>query len=204
MMSFMLPSSAATALSIRLGVLLPQYVARSKKMAVWTFVICTVLFGMQSYALYYFRVPIIRIFAHEPEVLVGCERIWWKVCTHFFFLSLFGVNTGIATGLGMQWTLGCVTFFFLWFFALPGAWYFGIHVHKSIDVVWSWLIPPYIFMNIVLWVAFVRQDWYRISREIKTREGMDECELMLESGVSRSLYGSNEKVGVTNSHGHGE
>jgi Na+-driven multidrug efflux pump len=203
MMNFMLPLAASIALSVRLGVLLPQNVARSKTLAVWSLCVCTILFGIQSFALYVFRMPIIRIFAYEPEVLDGCEQIWWKVCTYNFVLSIFGVNTGVATGLGMQWTLGWVTIFFLWFFALPGAWYYGIHVHKSIDVVWSWLVSPYILMNIVLWVAFVRQDWYQISREIRAREGMDVCEMVLEV-PSRSLYGSNERTSLTNGHGHGE
>jgi Na+-driven multidrug efflux pump len=216
MMSFMLPLSAAIALSVRLGVLLPQNVARSKKVVVVTYIVCTIVFALHAYALYAFRMPIIRIFAHETNVIDGCERIWWKVCTHFFLLSLFGVNAGIATGLGMQWTLGCVTFCFLWFVALPGAWYYGIHVHASIDVVWTWLILPYVFMNLVLWIAFVRQDWYRISNDIKAREGMgdDECEMepppaaaAATRAISRSLlYGSNSERAslMTNGHGHGE
>jgi Na+-driven multidrug efflux pump len=136
MMSFMLPLSAAIALSVRLGVLLPRNVARSKKVTVWTLFVCTILFGIHAYALYFFRMPIIRIFAYEPEVLDGCERIWWKVCTHYFLLSLFGVNTGVATGLGMQWTLGCVTFFFLWFFALPGTWNTCSHVELACSAIY--------------------------------------------------------------------
>jgi hypothetical protein len=136
------------------------------------------------------------------------------VCKYFFLLSLFGVNTGIATGLGMQWTLGCITFCFLWLVALPGAWYYGIHVHASIDVVWTWLIAPCIFMNIVLWIAFVKQDWYRISSDIKAREGMDDekCEMEPPTAaaaaaatglISRSLlYGSNSERASLMTNGH--
>lgn len=87
---------------------------------------------------------------------------------------MFGLNDGVAVALGMQWTIGWLTLVFLWIFGLPCAWYFGVVRYESIDVVWSWLIPPYACMNVALMASFYYQDWDRISEEIREREEMEE------------------------------
>jgi Na+-driven multidrug efflux pump len=199
-LAFMVPNSVAVALAVRMGVLLPQNVHLAKQVVVWTFVAGIVLIGIMSWAMYIFRAFIFQIFINaeeEEEVLEGCERIWFKVCFQFFQFSIFALNVGIATGLGMQWRLGLVTLVFLWLFGLPAAWYYGIIRYASIDVVWSWLIPPYVFINIILLMAFVKNDWNKISKEIRVREGMDGYETLISSPErrqSRSLYGAVDKV----------
>ena len=81
---------------------------------------------------------------------------------------------GIATGLGMQWTLGFVTFVFLWVIGLPAVYFFAIVRHGGLDSTWTLVFPPYIFMNALLIVAFVNADWYAISVAIRKREGISD------------------------------
>lgn len=81
---------------------------------------------------------------------------------------------GVATGLGMQWTLGVVTFVFLWIFGLPAVYFFAVVRNGGISSAWTWVYPPYIIMNIVLIVTFVCADWYGISAAIRKREGLSD------------------------------
>jgi hypothetical protein len=79
---------------------------------------------------------------------------------------MFGINLGIATGLGMQWTLGIVTVVFLWVLGFPLAWYSAQRSmrqpHESEENVgvdallaaWQWVNPPYVAINATLVIWF--------------------------------------------------
>lgn len=102
---------------------------------------------------------------------------------------------GVATGLGMQWTLGVVTFVFLWVFGLPAMYFFSLVRGGGIGAAWTWVYPPYIFMNIVLIAAFLRADWHAISNNIRKREGIadtiiDEGDIEALVTHDTSKYGS--------------
>ncbi len=91
---------------------------------------------------------------------------------YFFVLAIYGVIIGIATGLGMQWTLGVVTFVFLWVFGLPAVYFFALIRGGGLGAAWTWVYPPYIVMNVVMIAAFLRADWHAISANIRKREGL--------------------------------
>lgn len=171
MISFMIPLGIGIALSIRLGATLSQNVRRAKELVVGCFVVGTVVFGIMAMIMYTQRLYIFHIFTNAPEVLQGCEEIWWKVCLYFFNLSVFGINMGAATGLGMQWTLGIVTIVFLWVLGMPGAYYFAVVKGGGLGVAWSWIVPPYMAINVTLMVAFLLKDWDKLADEIRLREG---------------------------------
>jgi MATE family multidrug resistance protein len=197
-LTFMVPLGIGIALSIRLGSILPRSVARAKRLALGCFVASTVLIIIMTVFMYQYRFSIFRIFTSEPQIMQGCDEIWWKVCLYFLNLSLFGVNAGIAIGLGLQWTLGMVNFLALWGVGLPAAWYFAIHIHRSLDVAWSWIYPPYVAMNLALMIAFVTMDWNAISKSVRVREGIQDEDNVDEplikstdpSSSSSQAYGS--------------
>jgi len=168
--SFMLPLGLGIALAIRLGSSLPVSVPHAKHLVLATLIVGTLIFSVLSWFLYHYRTSIFRIFTDDPDVMMGCERIWWQVCVYYSQLSIYALNMGIATGLGMQWTLGAITFCFLWVVGLPAAWYIGVYRMASLEVTWSFIYPPYIFMNCILLVAFVCKDWDAVQRDILARE----------------------------------
>jgi MATE family multidrug resistance protein len=172
LVTFMIPLGIGIALAIRIGVTLPKNVHRAKRLTWTVTLVGMIAFAGMSYSLYVYRFLIFRIFTNDPVVLAGCDQIWWKVCFYLFHLSVFALNMGIATGLGLQWTLGAVTFFYLWVLGLPSAWYWGIYRAKSLDVTWSFIYPPYIFMNVTLLTIFLFKDWNLIQKEILKREGV--------------------------------
>jgi Na+-driven multidrug efflux pump len=179
----MLPMGIGTALAIRLGSTLPRNVARAKQLAFWSIVIAVVLFGLISVFAYTFRHAIFDLFTHDPQVLELAEAIWLKVSVYCFFLCIFGVFSGLAVGLGMQWSLGLVCTFFLWIVALPGLYLHSVTYDGGFVTAWNWIYPPYLFMNIVLLYQFLTSSWDDISREIRVREGIEDMPLIGSDGT---------------------
>jgi Na+-driven multidrug efflux pump len=139
-----------------------------------------------SWILYIARYQVFAIFSKDPFVLEAADSIWWKVVVYFLALSVFGIVTGVAVGLGMQWTLGWANIIFLWFVALPGLYLSAIHFNGGLSAAWSWIYPPYLFMNVILIYRFYVSDWNVISLEIRRREGMDK-EPSIENDYEASI-----------------
>jgi hypothetical protein len=77
---------------------------------------------------------------------------------------------GIATGLGMQWTLGITSFVALIILGIPCAYYFALIEGGGLSSVWNWMNPPYLMINVILLIALWHTDWDAISAEIIERE----------------------------------
>jgi Na+-driven multidrug efflux pump len=170
----MIPLGIGIALSIRLGATLPRNVKRAQQLVVTCAPVSTELVAIMAILMYTYRNFIFQLFTTDPNVLDGCERIWAKVVTYFFALAVFGINMGIATGLGMQWTLGAVTVVSLFIVGLPAIYYFVLLHGGGLEMAWTMLFPPYIFMNVVLVVAFSIADWHAISAAIRKQEGISD------------------------------
>ena len=168
--AYMVPIGIGTGLSIRLGSILPRDVPRAKQLVVWCAAASIALFAVFAIVMYMARESIFAIFTTDIEVLEEVEEIWWKVCVYYFVLCIFGIITGVAVGLGMQWTLGFTNLVFLWFIALPGLYIHAIAYGGGLEAAWSWIYPPYIFMNVILAYWFFVSDWDAISLAIRKRE----------------------------------
>jgi MATE family multidrug resistance protein len=170
---FMFPLGVGIAISNRIGNTLPRNVHHAKVLAVATLITVAIVFGFFILVIYWYRAPIYRIFTNDPEVLAGCEAIWPLVCFYMWVLVMFGISTGIATGLGMQLTLGVWTLLYLWFFGLPATYYFAIFQGQGLMAVWMWLWPPYLAINVTIGLKFATCDWDEIAQRIRIREGLD-------------------------------
>jgi Na+-driven multidrug efflux pump len=170
---FMFPLGVGIAISNRIGNTLPRNVHHAKVLAVATLITVAIVFGFFILAIYWYRAPIYRIFTNDPEVLAGCEAIWPLVCFYMWVLVMFGISTGIATGLGMQLTLGVWTLLYLWLFGLPATYYFAIIQGQGLMAVWMWIWPPYLAINVTIGLNFVTCDWDEIAQRIRIREGLD-------------------------------
>jgi MATE family multidrug resistance protein len=170
--AFMVSLGVGIALAVRLGATLPRNVLRAKELALACLVLGTILFSGVTVLLYRYRELVFHIFTEEPEVLDGSEEIWGKVCFYFWNLSIFGIIMGIATGLGMQWTLGIVTIVFLWVFGLPASYYGAVVLEGGINAAWEWTWPPYFGINLVMLIAFVLKDWDAVAASIRLREAV--------------------------------
>lgn len=190
--SFMFPLGIGIALSIRVGATLPRSVTRAKQLVLGCYVVGSTFFAIMAGVLYLGREGIFRIFTNDERVLEGCERIWWKVVVYFFNLSIFGLNMGLASGLGMQWTLGIVNTFFLWVVGLPAVYVFAVVCGGGLDTAWAWVYPPYIFMNAGLLFAFFSADWYVVAKAIRKREGVEEGGIETTVGIP-PRYGSTDE-----------
>ena len=169
----MSPFAFGIALAIRMGVTFNTSVARVQQIVLTTLVASAILFGLVTIAMYVCSDAIFSVFTNDPEVLGLAHKIWWKVCVLNFNVAIFGILTGIATGLGAQWTLGAVNFFFLWGFGIPVTYYFAWLQGGGLETAWNWINPPYTCMNISLCAIFTTTDWYKVQEKIKSGEIVD-------------------------------
>lgn len=100
-------------------------------------------------------------------------------------LALFGMLWGVATGLGLQWTLGMINVSFLWIFGVPVTYYCALVRGGGLTSVWTWINFPYIGMNISLIAIFVCADWNRVRTKIQGRNKL-EVSMDLEGQRRRS------------------
>ena len=199
MITFMPPYGIGVALSIRMGVTLSTNVRRAQALVAGTIVASILLFGFLTILMYAYRDFIFAVFTTDPDVLEGAHAIWVKVCLSNLNMSLFAVLAGIATGLGMQWTLGIVNCVSLFLVGIPAIYYFALVQGGGLQAAWTWINAPYVFMNIALSAAFIRKNWHDVSAEIQKREAMNlETELESQSLLNVPVYGAmDERNGST-------
>lgn len=169
----MLPTGLGIAISIRIGSTLSTSVRRAQLLSIWSLLIGTVIFFLLSLLLYKLQSFVVSVFTEEEIVAEGCEEIWWKVSFLHFNVGIYGIVMGIATGLGMQWTLGIASFVVLFLLGLPAAYYYAIMQGGELDAIWTWINPPYMLISCLLLVSFLRTDWRAIAADIIEREGCD-------------------------------
>lgn len=170
---YMIPKGIGIALSVRLSATLASSPDRARKLATGTVAGCIVLITFMTTLMYVFRHQIFDFFvkgSDEPDVLLGAELIWTNVCVYFFVTAVFGVNMGIAIGMGIQWYQGMALVSTLWMFGLPLTYYFAIAKHGGVNAVWFCLWPPYLTIDIIMAIVFARKDWSSVTESIQARQ----------------------------------
>ena len=197
--TYMLPLGMGIALAIQLGaVLATRQVRRAKRLAVGTLLVSVVVFSVLSYGLYVYRFAIFALFTHEEAVIQLCDKVWFDVCLYCCILGVFGINAGISTGLGLQWTGGIVTVIVLWVFGMPASYYFAIQQGGGLEAAWKTIWPPYLLINVIMSLAFVVRSWDEISHEIRQREGLLELDAAARAVDQEELQSLVESTQTTN------
>lgn len=163
---WMIPISFGTALAIRMGISLSISVKRTQRIVLATLLFSVVLFGLISVFIYVSRDTIVGLFTTDKDVEEMTDAVWGEVSWANFIFAIFGLLTGVATGLGKQWPLGIINFFNLWLFGLPVMYYTAIILDQGLDSVWFWMNIPYLSMNIMLIALFVGTDWHSIRKQM--------------------------------------
>eukprot|EP00592_Proboscia_alata_P027453 CAMPEP_0194449450 /NCGR_PEP_ID=MMETSP0176-20130528/130155_1 /TAXON_ID=216777 /ORGANISM="Proboscia alata, Strain PI-D3" /LENGTH=209 /DNA_ID=CAMNT_0039276581 /DNA_START=141 /DNA_END=770 /DNA_ORIENTATION=+ len=169
----MLPTGLGIALSIRIGVTLSKNVRGAQLLSLWSLLIGTVVFGVLSVLLYTQQNLVVALFTRDPNVVEGCKTIWFKVCILHFNVGIYCIVVGIATGLGMQWTLGICNFFAFMIIGLPTVYYYAIFRDGGLDMIWTWINPPYVLISGILIFCFIRTNWRAIANAVIQREQRD-------------------------------
>ena len=188
---YVIPLGMAIALAIRLGSTLSQADAPSAQaLAKGMYSLSVVVFGLASISMYLFQDHIVHMFTTDPTVVTMCEEIWFHSCLYFFFFCLFGISSGIAIGLGMQFTFGIVSTVSMWFIGMPSTYYFAIVRKGGLVALWSCTWPPYLLTNLTMLLTFTFQDWGKIARAIQQQnkaEGINKKFHDVESLLSEAV-----------------
>jgi MATE family multidrug resistance protein len=192
------PFSAGIALAIRMGVSLPVSVHRTKNIVKACVILVTPFFALINTAVYFASHSIIGFFTNNEEVIELAQDIWWKVCIFNMSVALFGILAGVATGLGMQWTLAFINIFWLWLFGLPAIYYFAVIQEGGLEAAWTWINFPYAGMNVCLIAAFVTSNWQGVASKIADKETKLEIKSRprkneVEGSEKSTLFKSSEK-----------
>ncbi|CAJ1962052.1 unnamed protein product [Cylindrotheca closterium] len=166
------PFSAGTALTIRMGSTLPIDVSHAKRIAVVCVLLTVAVFSVVNFVAYISSDWIIGLFTNDEDVTELANAIWWKVCIFNVSVATFGALTGVANGLGMQWTLAGVNIFWLWVVGLPAIYYMAYVREGGVESAWSWINYPYVGMNSCLIAAYAMTNWYQIADKIQKEEVM--------------------------------
>jgi hypothetical protein len=88
-------------------------------------------------------------------------------------ISMFALLWGVATGLGMQWTLAAINLLFLWVLGIPVTYYLALVQGGGLAMVWTLINAPYLCMNISLIMLFLSSDWRKVQAKIRERDEME-------------------------------
>ncbi|KAL3930027.1 MAG: hypothetical protein SGBAC_011949 [Bacillariaceae sp.] len=195
MMVLWLPqASAGTALAIRMGINMTTSVKLTKKLIVCATLLVVSIYAVINAIIYLQAKPIILFFTNDTEVVQMTEQMWWKLCMFSQICSVFAVFEGIATGLGMQWTLACINFVWLWVFGLPTLYYVAIVRGGGLEAAWSCINIPYAGMDISLLILFLYVNWEKFAEQLrvknKSKDSSDEKSSLLHVTGEQVVYGS--------------
>jgi multidrug resistance protein, MATE family len=171
-MTFNLGVGFMIALCTRIGNVLPVSVPRAKSICCWGSIFSYGVFASVNLLVYMLDTTIITMFTNDPDVIAGCKRTWLDLMMYNLSVNLYYANSGIATGLGMQWTLGVLTGVFLFGLGMPLIYYFAIFKEGGVEAVWRWIWPPYLIVSAILTLKFYVSDWEQIATFVRIREGM--------------------------------
>jgi len=199
------PFSAGTALSIRMGITIPQDVNHAKRIVVTCVVLTAAVFTLVNVGVYVYSDWIIGLFTNDEDVMELANALWWKVCIFNIEVAVFGALCGVANGLGMQWTLAGANIFWLWVVGLPVIYYMAYLREGGLDCAWSWINFPYVGMNCCLIAAYAMADWQKVADKIreeeednvsidKNKEAPESAPLIHDKVSGGQGYGSNIQV----------
>ena len=86
---------------------------------------------------------------------------------------MFALLWGVATGLGMQWTLAAINIVFLWALGIPVTYYLALVQKGGLAMVWTLINAPYLCMNISLTILFLMSDWGKVQAKIRERDEIE-------------------------------
>eukprot|EP00797_Seminavis_robusta_P022883 Sro36_g022690.1 Uncharacterized transporter C323.07c (327) ;mRNA; r:16697-17677 len=222
MMACLAPFAFGTALAIRMGITLTlnnnnhnkkngnhplpvDGVKSTQTMVIGIVTLCTILFGIMTIFLYIYQEWICGFFTTEAEVLAMAHKIWWKVALFSFNVAVFALFSGVATGLGMQWSLGAVNFFFLWVFGVPVTYHATITMGGGLEAAWMWINVPYLLMNVSLFGIFVTTDWYKIQEKILLGELVQDPEIPAKTASAEAQHDEKKSLlSANNGSNHAE
>lgn len=194
----MIPSGVSFALTMRIGLTLPNNVRRAKCVALGCIIGSSFMMGILCIVLYALRFQIHSLFTNDKAVIEGCDEIWKHFCLFILLCSVYFFIVGLMCGLRMQLTCGKVSLFSLWFIALPTVLHISVVRGGGLVSLWSVLSPAYAFVDVILCYLCITADWDKISMNIlhEAELGDEECDVNFraENGLNRTRYSEYQSI----------
>jgi len=166
--AFMVPLGISIGANVRIGTLLaegkPNHARKIAFLAVFLYggaavVYCGVIFVCGK--------AWVAMFTMDQNVRDLADEIWPWVIVDLFVDGLFGVQSGVMRGLGMQLRCSIAVIAALWVFGLPFTYWGGYTQGWGLRGIWATLPFAYAFVNVLLFLCWtVFADWSQMSEDL--------------------------------------
>ena len=157
-------------MTVRMGILLPIGVKKTKLMVVRTTIFSIIVGTIISVFVYVYQTWIVSLFTTDEKVFEGCREIWLYVCLVNLFGFVFPMFIAALSALGLQWITAATMITTLWLISLPTILWFCVHGGGGLYLMWQLLPVSYTLLSIALLVCLVTADWQAIADEIRKKE----------------------------------
>jgi MATE family multidrug resistance protein len=163
-LDFMVPHGLSIGLSNGVGRLLGAgEVRQAKRLTAATLALGLAFLLVVSTTVYLARLPIIRLYTSDPEVVEGALGIWPWLCLDFIPDGMFALLAGLNRGIGLTRRSAVVIVLVLWPFGLPLV----LCVAQSVQELWRLMPAIYLTVNAGLAICFSVADWRKLADAIQ-------------------------------------
>ncbi len=120
-----------------------------------TFLLVSIFMAISALILVLFRIPMVRLFAENNEVVIIASELMILAAFFQFFDGIQAVSLGLLRGMNDTKIPSYITLVVYWAVALPLAYWLGIHTQLAMTGVWIALTLALILASIFLYIRFI-------------------------------------------------
>ncbi len=120
-----------------------------------TFFLVSVFMAISAVMFVIFRVPMVRMFAENAEVIRIASELMIIAALFQFFDGVQAVSLGLLRGMNDTKVPSYITLVVYWAIALPLAYWLGIHTSLGMTGVWVALTVALILASVSLYIRFI-------------------------------------------------
>ena len=120
-----------------------------------TFLLVSVFMAISALAFVIFRIPMVRLFADNTEVIIIASELMILAAFFQFFDGIQAVSLGLLRGMNDTKIPSYITLVVYWVIALPLAYYLGIHTNLAMTGVWIALTVALVLASVALYLRFL-------------------------------------------------
>jgi len=167
---FMVPLGMSIGANVRVGTLLAAgHPVRARQVAVGTVLAFCVVGVVLCSIAYACGDAWGSLFTDDESVLAQVGAIWGLVCLDVWIDSLFGVQSGVMRGIGMQMESSYGVLLCLWVVGVPAVRVVCFGYNTGLVGLWSVMPCLYALLNVALAFLWLRRDFAGMSREIREK-----------------------------------
>lgn len=121
-----------------------------------TFFLVSVFMAISAIIFVLFRIPLVRLFADNPQVITIASKLMIIAAFFQFFDGVQAVSLGLLRGMNDTKIPSYITLVVYWVIALPLAYWLGMHTTLEMTGVWVALTLALVLASVFLYARFIK------------------------------------------------